>query len=179
MLGLCQLKKKFQLIDKGQAWIETGIENKRFVCVVKSERERQLHVAVLIITMILSRVRKILLKWIHIKENKSRQLVILVSCCVWVFVLVVFLQTKGWKETGKGMPGKLKLWKKRNEASVRNIAIQLVILWIGDVWLAVPMDLFRKMATGRAHGATFRSRGADSESCHLICILRAADGSNF
>ena len=38
---------------------------------------------------------------------------------------------------------------------------------------------FRKMATGRAHGATFRSRGADSERSHLICILRAADGSNF
>ena len=38
---------------------------------------------------------------------------------------------------------------------------------------------FRKMATGRAHGATFRSRGADSESSHLISILRAADGSNF
>ena len=35
------------------------------------------------------------------------------------------------------------------------------------------------MATGRAHGATFRSRGADSERCHLICILLAADGSNF
>ena len=47
-------------IDKGQAWVETGIENKRFVRVVKSERERQLHVAVLLITMILSRVRKIL-----------------------------------------------------------------------------------------------------------------------
>ena len=31
----------------------------------------------------------------------------------------------------------------------------------------------------RAHGATFRSRGADSERSHLICILRAADGSNF
>ena len=38
---------------------------------------------------------------------------------------------------------------------------------------------FRKMATGRAHGATFRSCGADSERSHLICILRAADGSNF
>ena len=38
---------------------------------------------------------------------------------------------------------------------------------------------FRKMATGRAHGATFRSRGADSERSHLICILRAADRSNF
>ena len=38
---------------------------------------------------------------------------------------------------------------------------------------------FRKMATGRAHGATFRSRRADSESSHLICILRAADSSNF
>ena len=38
---------------------------------------------------------------------------------------------------------------------------------------------FRKMATGLAHGATFRSRGADSESSHLICILQAADGSNF
>ena len=47
MLGLCQLKN-FS-IDKGQAWVETCIENKRFVCVVKSERERQLHVAVLII----------------------------------------------------------------------------------------------------------------------------------
>ena len=33
------------------------------------------------------------------------------------------------------------------------------------------------MATGRAHGAIFRSRGADSESSHLICILWAADGS--
>ena len=38
---------------------------------------------------------------------------------------------------------------------------------------------FRKMATGGAHGATFRSRGADSESSHLICILRSADGSHF
>ena len=51
------------------------------------------------------------------------------------------------------------------------------------VWTArdtgVPFRPFRKMATGRAHGATFRSRGADSESSHLICILRAADGSNF
>ena len=27
---------------------------------------------------------------------------------------------------------------------------------------------FRKMATGRAHGATFRSRGVDSERSHLI-----------
>ena len=36
------------------------------------------------------------------------------------------------------------------------------------------------MATGRAHGATLRSAGgADSESSHLICILRAADCSNF
>ena len=29
---------------------------------------------------------------------------------------------------------------------------------------------FRKMATGLAHGATFRSRGADSERSHLICV---------
>ena len=39
----------FNSIDKGQAWVVTCIEKKRFVCVVKSERERQLHVAVRII----------------------------------------------------------------------------------------------------------------------------------
>ena len=54
------------LIDKGQAGDETGIENKRVVCVVKIERNRQLRVAVLLITMILSRVRKILLSAIII-----------------------------------------------------------------------------------------------------------------
>ena len=37
----------------------------------------------------------------------------------------------------------------------------------------------RKMATGRAHGATVRSYSADSESSHLICILRAAVRFDF
>ena len=51
--------------------------------------------------------------------------------------------------------------------------------WRALACAMAPHRPFRKMATGRAHGATFRSRGADSESSHLICILRAADSSNF
>ena len=50
---------------------------------------------------------------------------------------------------------------------------------LGRFYLSLDHRPFRKMATGRTHGATFRSRGADSERSRLICILRAADGSNF